>query len=99
MDLARTQVLELAGASLRDLDVGDEGEDDVGRVSLLEMGLDADGICGVNENTGVLGSDDGFDDRGQVVDVRKRFYAEDDIVVDIFAGGGIFRGADDWRTS
>lgn len=88
-------MLELAGAGLRDLHVRDEGKDDVGWVSLLEMGLDADGICGINEDAGVLGGDDGFNDRGQIVDVRERFYAEDDIVVGVFAGGSVFRGTDD----
>lgn len=91
-NLARAQVLELAGAGLGDFDVGNQGEDDIGRVSLLQVGFDAEGICGVHQDTGVLGGDDGFDDRGQVVDLRERLYAEDDIVVYIFTRRGFFGG-------
>lgn len=97
MDDARAQMLELTGTDLGDLDVGDEGEDHVGRISLFEMGLDADGICGVDEDTGVLRSDHGFDDRGQVVDIRKRLHAEDDIVVGVFTRGSVFGCANDCK--
>ena len=79
-------MFELAGARLGDLHVGNERKDDIGRVSLFEMGFNAKGICRIHQNTGVLGSDDGFNDGGKVVDVRQGFHAEDDIVIGIFTG-------------
>lgn len=62
---------------------------------MLEMGFYPDGICGVDEDASVLGSDDGFNHRGQVVDIREGFHAEDDIVVGLFARVGFFRSAND----
>lgn len=85
MNLARTQVLKLAGSSLGDFHVGNQGKDYVGRIPLLEMGFDPQGICSVHEDTCVLGRYDGFDNRGQIVDIGKRLDAEDYIVVGIFA--------------
>ena len=79
-------MFELARARLGDLHVGDEGKDDVGRVSLLKMGFNAEGICGIHQDTGVLGSNDGFNNGGKVIDIRQGFHAEDDIVVGIFTG-------------
>lgn len=64
VNLARAQVFEFAGAGLGDFHVGNEGEDDVGWVSLLQMGFNAKGVGSVDENTSVLGSDHGFDDGG-----------------------------------
>lgn len=95
MDLARAQVLELAGAGLGDFDVGNKRKDDVGRVPLLEMSLDTESICSVDKDTCVLGSDHGFDHRGQIVDIRQGLHAEDDIVVGIFARGCFFGGTND----
>jgi len=83
-------VLELAGAGLGDFNIGNERENNVGRVSLLEVGFNAECIRSVDENTSMLGSDDRFDDGGQVVDIGQGFYAENDIVVCIFAGRGFF---------
>lgn len=90
-------MLKLAGPRLGDFHVGNQGKNNVGRVSLLEIGFDSDGIRSVNENAGVLGSDDGFDHRGQVVDVRESLHAENDIVIGLFTGGSVFGSADNWR--
>lgn len=96
MNLARIEVLEFGGAGLGDFDVGNERKDDVCRVSLLYMGLDAEGICGVDKDAGVLGSNDRFDDRSQVVDFGEGLDAENHIVVGAFARRGFFGGSNDW---
>lgn len=77
-------MFELAGTRLGDFHVGNERKDDVGRISLLKMGFNAESICGIHQNTGVLGGDDGFNHGGKIVDVWQSFHAEDDIVVGIF---------------
>jgi len=59
------------------------------------MSFDAEGIGGVDEDAGVLGSNHGFDDGSKVVDIREGFHTEDDIVEGVFTGRGLFRGADD----
>jgi hypothetical protein len=43
----------------------------------------------------VLRCDDGFDDRGQIIDIGQGLYTENNIVVGIFAGGSFFRCSDD----
>lgn len=87
-------MLKLAGTRLGDFHVGNKGKNDVGRVSLFKMGFESDGIRGVDENTGVLGSNDRFDHGGQIVDVRESLHAENDIVIGLFPGGSIFGSAD-----
>lgn len=62
MNLAGTEVLEFTGAGLGNLHVGHQRQDDIGRVSLFKVGFDAQGIGGIDEDAGVLGSYDGFDD-------------------------------------
>lgn len=86
MNFAGIKVLELGGAGLGDFDVGDEGEDNICRVSLLDMGLDSECICRVDEDAGVLGSDDRLNDGGEVVDIREGLDAENHVVVGGFAG-------------
>jgi len=44
------------------------------------MCFDAERVCGVDENTSMLRSDDGLDDRGEVVDIGERFHTEEDVV-------------------
>lgn len=78
-------MLEFTGAGLGDFHVGNEGENDICWVSLLEMGFNSEGISRVNEDAGVLRSDDGFDDGGEVVDIGQCFYTENNIVVCVFA--------------
>lgn len=58
MDFARIKVFKLGGTGLSNFDVGNQREDDICRVTLLYMGLNSEGICGVDEDTGVLGGDD-----------------------------------------
>lgn len=74
-------MFELALAELHDVRAGDQGQHDVGRVSFLDGSLNADSVRSVDQDTCVLGNNDGFDDGGQVVDIGERFDAEDDIVV------------------
>lgn len=64
-------MLKLTGTNLRNFDIGNEGKDNVCRVSLLEMGFDAKGIGSIYNNAGMLRGDDGFDDGGKIVDVRQ----------------------------
>lgn len=80
----RSFVFKFAGTQLRELGTGNEREDDVGRESLLEIRLDAEGMCSVDEDARVLRSDDGFDDRGDVVHVRQCFYAQKDVIEGCF---------------
>lgn len=96
-DFTGTEVLKLASSCLSDFHVGNEGKDHVGWVSLFEMGFEADSIRGVDKDTGVLGSNDRFDHRGQVVDIRESLHAENDIVIGLFTGRSVFGSADDWR--
>ena len=50
---------------------------------------------GVDEDAGVLGSDDGFYDSGQVVDIGEGLHAEQDVVESALLGvGSVFRSAD-----
>ena len=86
MDFAGIKVFELGGAGLGDFDVGDEGKDDICRVSLFDMGLDSKRICGIDENAGVLGSNDRLNDGGEVVDIREGLDAENHVVVGGFTG-------------
>lgn len=60
------------------------------------MGFDAEGICGVDENAGMLRCNDGLDDSGKIVDIRQGFDTQNDIIISVFSGGGIFGVADDW---
>lgn len=97
-EIGRAQVLELAGAGLGDFDAGNEREDDVRGETLLEIGLDANCICGVDENASVLRCNDRLDNSGKVVHVRQSLDAQEDIVVRIFSGRGLFRDADHCKT-
>lgn len=66
---------------------------------MLYMGLDSQGICSVDEDTGVLGGDDGFDDRSEIVDIGESLDAENNIVVSAFARGCFFGGPDNWQST
>lgn len=68
-------MLKLALAQLGELGAGDERQDDVCGEAFLERGFDAQGVCGVDEDAGMLGGDDGIDDGGEIVDIGKSFYA------------------------
>lgn len=59
------------------------------------MGLDTQGVCGVDKDAGMLGRHDGFDDSGQIVDIRKRLDAEQDVVERGSPASSIFRGTND----
>ena len=97
--LARAMVLKLARAQLRDLGLGHEREHDVGVVALLELGLDTEGVCGVEQDAGVMGRHDRLDDGGQVVHVRQGLDAEQDVVEGAGQAAGLFGRPDDWRRS
>lgn len=88
-------MLEFARAGLRDFHVGHEGENNISRISLFQMGFDSEGIGGVDENTRVLGCNNGFNDGGQVVDIGQGFDAENDIVVCVFTGRSFFGSTND----
>ena len=55
-------------------------------------------MCGVHKDAGVLGRDHRLDDVGDIVYVRKSFYAEEDIIKGLFGRmGGIFGGSNDCK--
>jgi hypothetical protein len=55
-------------------------------------------MCGVHKDAGVLGRDNRLDDVGDIVYVRKSFYAKEDIIKGLFGRmGGIFGGSNDCR--
>lgn len=95
MNLARTQVFKFAGSGLGDFYLRNQGKNDIGGIPLLQVRFDAEGIGGVDEDTCVLGGNNGFDDGGKVVDIREGLHTEDDIVESVFTGGSFFRGAND----
>lgn len=74
-------MFELACTDLRELGTSDERKDDVCGESLLEVRLDAEGVCCVNQDTRVLGCDDRFNDRGDIVDIGECLDAEKNVVV------------------
>ena len=47
---------------------------------MLEVGLDSKRVCCVDQDACVLRSDDRFNDRGDVVDVRQGLDTEKDVV-------------------
>ena len=47
----------------------------------------------------MLGSNDGFNNRGQVVNIRKSFYTKEYVIKSRFPARGIFRGADNCEVS
>lgn len=55
-------------------------------------------MCGVHKDAGVLGRDNRLDDVGDIVYVRKSFYAKEDIIKGLFGRmGGILGGSNDCR--
>jgi hypothetical protein len=53
-------------------------------------------MCGVHKDAGVLGRDNRLDDVGDIVYVRKSFYAKEDIIKGLFGRmGSIFGGSND----
>jgi len=73
-------VLEFAPAKLDDFGTANEGEDDVGRKALLNGGLEAERMGGINKDTGMLRGNDRVDHGGEIVYVGEGFYGENDIV-------------------
>lgn len=73
-------VLEFGRADLGQVGGGNKRQDDVLGVSLFDKGLDAERVGGVDKNASVLGSDDGFDDGSEVVELRQGLDAEQDVV-------------------
>lgn len=93
-------VLKLARAELTEVGVADEREDDVVGKAVLEGGLCADGLGGGDEDAGVMGSDNVFDEGGYFVDVGEGSDGDDDIVKGaFFCSGGIVQAGDDFWTS
>lgn len=68
-------MLKFAGAKLRDRDARYKRQYHVGWKPLLQIRLDAKGMCGIDENAGMLGRYNGLNHGGQVVNVRQRFDA------------------------
>ena len=73
-------MLEFTCTKLDHLGSGNEGQDDIGWESRLDVRLYPECVGGVDEYTGVLGGDDRLDDGGEVVNIRKCFYAEKHVV-------------------
>lgn len=79
-DFCRALVLELALSKLNQVGPSHQGQDDIGRVPFLDCSFQANCVCGVDEDTGVVGDDDGVDHGGQVIDVGECFDAEHNII-------------------
>ncbi len=73
-------MLELAGAELTELGARDKGKYNIGRKPLLDGRLDPQCVCGVNQDTRVLWSNDGIDYGGEIIDIGKGLDTENDIV-------------------
>lgn len=99
-DLSRPLVLKLAGGELRKVRAANERKDYIGRETSFDCGFEAERVGGVDKNASVLGGNDRIDDRGEVVDIGKRFYTEYDVVkCAFFASGCFFRCPYDYITS
>lgn len=79
-------MLELALAELVHLSPGDERQYYVGRKALFYGGLDAEGVCGVDQNACVMRSDHRVDNCCEIVDIGEGFHAEDNVVERAIAG-------------
>ena len=55
------------------------------------MGLHSQRVGGVDQDTGVLWSDNRFDDGGQIIDVRERLDTQQDVVKSPFSARSILR--------
>lgn len=69
-------MLKLTGTQLDEFCTGNEGEDDICWETLLEMCFDAERVGRIDENTSVLRSNDGFDDRCKIIDIGESFHAK-----------------------
>ena len=57
-------------------------------------------MSGVDKNAGVLGSDDGINDSGQVIDIGESLDAQDDVVERAIANSrSVFGVSNNWRSS
>ena len=73
-------MLKFARACLDDFGAGDKREDNIGGKALFEIGFHTETVGGIDENACMLRRDDGFDDGGNIVNVRQGLYAEQDVV-------------------
>ena len=73
-------MLKLAGSSLNNFGTRDERQDDICRESLLEVRLDAEGVGSVDEDTGMLRGDDGFDNGRDIIHIGQSLYTEQNVV-------------------
>lgn len=92
-------MFKLTRPKLGELCSRDQRKDNVGGEALFQIGFDAEGVGGVDEDAGVLWRDNGLDDASQVVDIGEGLYAEQNVVERGARGAGsLFRGAHDCRT-
>ena len=91
-------MFKLACTQLQYLSAGHEREDDIGRKSLFEVGLDTKCICCVDEDACLLRSDNRFYNGGHVVYVWQCFDAEEDIVKSRIPTSGVFGSPDNYAS-
>ncbi len=88
-------MFELALAKLCQFGARNEGQYDVCGESLFDCRFDAEGVCGVDEDAGVLGSDDGVDHSGEIVHIGESFDAKHDIIKRTVSGRRCIFGISD----
>ena len=88
-------MFEFAWSQLRDLGSGNEGENDVGGEPLLKMALNAQGMCGVDEDAGMLGRDDRLNDGGKIIYIGESLYTKEDVVEATGLSGSVFGCSND----
>ena len=93
-----SEMFKLACTQLQYFRARYEGEDDIGRKSLFKMGLDTEGIGGVDENACLLRSDHRFYDSSHVVYVWQCFDAEENIVKSRISASGVFRSPNNYAS-
>lgn len=77
-------MLELAGSDLGQFCARHEGQDYVGRETLFQVRLDAETVCGVHKDTGMLRRYDRLDDICNIVYIGECLHAEEDVVEWLF---------------
>lgn len=97
-DLCRCFVFELTRPQLYDLRTRNKGQNNICGKTLLEMGLDAKSMGGIDKNAGVLWCDNGFDDGREIVDIWKSLDTEQYVVErSFFIVRCILRSSDNYK--
>ena len=91
-------MLKFADTELSELCARDERENDIGREALLQVCFDTECVCGVNQYTGMLRSNNRLNYCRKIVYVWQGLDAKQDIVEGaLFIVRGFFWSPDDWN--